>query len=53
MTASAGFDFAPVSGNSDGGALRARHGMGPVAQFLDLFANGADLLFRGLRLHHD
>ena len=49
----AGLDFATVSGNADGGALRARHGVGAVAQFLDLLANGAYLLFRGLRLHHD
>ena len=49
----AGFDFATISGDADGGALRARHGVGPVAQFLDLLANGADLLFGGLRLHHD
>jgi hypothetical protein len=25
----------------------------PVAQFLDLLANRADLLFGGLRLHYD
>ena len=47
------FDFATVSRDADGGALRARHGVGPVAQFLDLLANRADLLFRGLRLHYD
>ena len=49
----AGFDFAAISGDADGGALRARHGMGAVAQLLDLLANRAYLLFRGLRLHHD
>ena len=49
----AGLDFAMVSGDADGGALRARHGVGAVSQFLDLLANGADLLFRGLRLHYD
>ena len=49
----AGLDFAAVSGDADGGALRAGHGMGAVSQFLDLLANGAYLLFRGLRLHHN
>ncbi len=49
----AGLDLATISGDADGGALRARHGVGPVAQFLDLLANRADLLFGGLRLHYD
>ena len=50
---SAGFDFAAISGDSDGGALCPRHGVGPVTQLLDLLANRAYLLLRGLRLHHD
>ena len=37
----AGLDFAPIPGDADGGALRARHGVGPVAQLLDLPANRA------------
>ena len=49
----AGLDFAAVSGDADGGALRARHGVGPVSQLLDLLANGAHLLFGGVRLHDD
>src|SRR5579862_2361307 len=49
----AGFDFAAVSRDADGGALRTRHGVSPVSQFFNLAANGADLLLGGLRLHHD
>ena len=48
----AGFDFAAIPGDADGCTLGPRHGMGPVAQLLDLLTNRADLLFRGLRLHH-
>ena len=44
-------DFALVAGDADGGALRARHGMGAVAECFDFLANGAHLLFRGMRLH--
>ena len=46
-------DFGMVSRNADGSTLRARHGMGAVSQFLNLLANGAYLLFCGLRLHYD
>ena len=46
-------DFAAVSGDADGSTLRSRHGVSAVSQFLDLLANGAYLLFRGLRLHHN
>src|ERR1700674_5450665 len=46
-----GFDLALIASDADGGALRARHGVGAVSERFDLLANGADLLFGGLRLH--
>ncbi len=46
-------DFALVAGDADGGALRARHGVGAISQLLNFLTNGAHLLFRGLRLHDD
>jgi hypothetical protein len=45
------FDFAFVAGDADGGALRAGHGVGAIAERFDFLADGADLLFGGLRLH--
>src|SRR5579872_3548790 len=44
-------DFALVAGDADGGARRAGHGVRAVSELFDFFANGADLLFSGLRLH--
>ena len=49
----AGVDFALVAGDADGGALRAGDGVGAVSKRFDFLANGADLLFGGLRLHDD
>ena len=46
-----GFDLALVAGDADGGALRAGHGVGAVSERFDFLADGADLLFGGLRLH--
>ena len=46
-------DFALVAGDADGGALRARHGVRAISQLLNFLANGAHLLFGGLRLHDD
>ena len=46
-------DFALIPGNADGGALRARDGMGAVSKRFDFLADRADLLFGGLRLHDD
>src|SRR5208282_2947431 len=47
----AGFDFTLVASNADGGALRPGHRVGAVSERFDLLADGADLLFGGLRLH--
>jgi hypothetical protein len=47
------FDLALVPGDADGGALRARHSVRPVAKFLDFLANVADLFFGRVRLHDD
>ncbi len=47
------FDLALVAGDADGGAVGSRHGVGAVAQLFDFLANGAHLLFGGLRLHDD
>ena len=49
----AGFDFALVAGDADGGALRSGHGVGAVSKRFDFLADGAHLLFGGLRLHDD
>ena len=46
-----GFDLALIAGDADGGALRAGHGVGAVSKRFDFLANGAYLLFGGLRLH--
>src|SRR5271157_4782932 len=48
-----GFDLTLVAGDADGGALRAGHGVGAVSESFDLLANGADLVFGGLRFHDD
>ena len=48
-----GFDLALVAGDADGGALRAGHGVGAVSERFDFLADGADLLFGGLRSHDD
>ena len=45
--------FALVAGDSDGGALRAGHRVGAVAQSFNVRADGLDLLRSGLRLHHN
>ena len=45
------FDFALVAGNANGGAGCARHGMRAIAELFDFLADGADLVFAGLRLH--
>ena len=42
-----------VASDANGGAGRPRHGMRPVSQLFDLFANSAHLFFGGLRLHDD
>src|SRR5208282_5190188 len=47
----AGLDFSLVAGDADGGALRSGHGVGAVSERFDFLANGAHLLFGGLRLH--
>ncbi len=45
--------FTLVSGDADGGALRARHGVCAIAQLLDFFANAPHLLFGSVRFHDD
>ena len=44
-------DGAAVAGDADGGALRARHGVGAKAQQLNLFADCLDFFRRCLRFH--
>src|SRR5690242_4883313 len=47
------FDLALVAGDADGSTGRARHRVSAISHLLDLLANGAYLLFGGVRLHDD
>src|SRR5207253_10548965 len=46
-------DFALVARDADRGAGSSGHGVRPVSERLDSLTDGAYLLFRGMRLHHD
>src|SRR5260370_29189752 len=47
------FHQALVAGNADSGSLRSGNAVRPQPVRLNLFAYGAYLFFRGLRLHHN
>ena len=47
----AGFDFALIAGDADGGSLSSGNGVCAVSQCFDLFADRADFVGGGVRPH--
>jgi hypothetical protein len=49
----AGFDLTFVAGDANGCSLCARDGVSAIAEAFDFLADGANLLFSRVRLHHN